>query len=69
MANSGIPIGEWSGSNATRELHETIKAFNAAAEEQTQQMIILTRRIMWLTGVMLILVGVQIVLTIKQLAG
>jgi hypothetical protein len=32
-------------------------------------MIILTRRIMWLTGVMIILVGVQIVLTIKQLAG
>jgi hypothetical protein len=29
LANSGIPIDEWSGSTATRELHETIKAFNA----------------------------------------
>jgi len=69
LANSGIPLGEWSGSNATRELHETIKQFNAAAEEQTRQMIRLTKRIMWLTGAMLILVGVQIVVAIRPLAG
>ncbi len=69
LANSGIPLGEWSGSNATRELHETIKQFNAAADEQTRQMVRLTKKIMWLTVAMLVLVGVQIVVAIIQLAG
>ena len=69
MANSGTPLGEWSGSNATRELHETIKRFNATAEEQARQMVVLTKRIMWLTVVMSVLVVVQIVLTIRQIAG
>ncbi len=69
QANSGIPLGEWSGSNATRELHETIKRFNAAAEDQTRQMVRLTKTITWLTAAMLILVTVQIVIAIRSFAG
>ena len=29
MTQGGLPIGQWSGSDATQALHETIKTFNA----------------------------------------
>lgn len=69
LSNSGIPLGQWSGSDATRELHETIRQFNAEADKQTRQMIRLTRVIIGLTVAMLVLVGVQIVVAIKALPG
>jgi hypothetical protein len=62
MANSGIPLSEWSGSGATRELHETIKQFNATAERQSAEMVALTRQLKWLTWAMLFAVVVQIYL-------
>jgi hypothetical protein len=62
MANSGIPLGEWSGSNATRELESTIREFNASAERQTRQMLRLTWVIAALTAVMTVGVVVQIYL-------
>ena len=65
MAQGGIPLSEWSGSGATRELHETIKQFNAAAERQTAQMLALTRQIKWLTWAMLLAAAVQIYLAAK----
>ena len=65
--NSGIPLGEWSGSNATRELHETIKQFNEKTERQTQKMVRLTKVIAWLTFVMLVAVAFQIVVAIKAM--
>jgi hypothetical protein len=45
----GIPIGQWSGSNATIGLHETIKRFTAKSDEQTAKLINLTRAIVALT--------------------
>jgi len=65
MAQGGIPLGEWSGSNATRELHETIRAFNTAAEKQTAEIISLTRQLKWLTFAMFVAAVVQIVLALR----
>jgi hypothetical protein len=60
MPEGGIPLGEWSGSNATQELHKTIKEFNQAAGAQTWTMIRLTKLIAALTAVMTVAVLVQI---------
>lgn len=46
-----INTGEF-GANAVRELHETIKAFNAATNKQTSQLLFLTWVIVVLTIVM-----------------
>ena len=69
LPNSGIPLGESSGSNATQELHETIRAFNAATERQTHEMLRLTRVLTVLTAIMLIAVVVQIVVAVVDLRG
>jgi len=61
MAIRGIPLGEWSGSNATRELHQTIKDFVESNNQSTKWMLRLTWAIAGLTLVMLIAVIVQIV--------
>jgi hypothetical protein len=65
MAEGGIPLGEWSGSNATRELHETIKRFNESATRQTAIIIRLTWAIAILTAVMTVAVVVQICLALR----
>jgi len=57
-----IPLGQWSGSDATKELHDTIKEFNEASTRQTRHLIILTWAIVILTILMLIGLGVQIYL-------
>jgi hypothetical protein len=69
MVESSVPLDEWNGSKATRELHDTIKQFNEKTEQQTQQMVRLTKVIAWLTFVMLVAVIVQIVLAIKAMPG
>jgi hypothetical protein len=58
----GVPLSEWSGSGATRELHETIKAFNKEATAQASAMVCLTKWIAGLTPVMAVGLVVQIVL-------
>jgi hypothetical protein len=58
----GIPLGQWSGSDATKELHDTIKEFNEASTRQTRHLTILTCAIVILTILMLIGLGVQIYL-------
>ena len=40
--SAGIPLGQWSGSDATKELTETLKKFNESSGKQTRQMVILT---------------------------
>jgi hypothetical protein len=65
MALGGIPISELSGSGATRELHQTIKQFNATAEKQSAEILALTRQLKWLTWAMLLAVVVQIFLAAK----
>jgi hypothetical protein len=64
MAQGGIPLSEWSGSGATRELHETIKQFVGSSDRQSAEMIRLTRQLKWLTWAMLFAVIVQIYLAI-----
>jgi hypothetical protein len=65
--NSGIPLSEWSGSGATRELHATIQTFNERATEQTAEMVRLTRTVTRLTWAMIGLVVVQIVVGIAAI--
>ena len=65
--DSGIPLGEWSGSNATRELHESIRGFTEASNQSSRRMTQLTCAIVILTTVTLTAAGVQIILTIAML--
>ncbi len=62
---SGIPLDEWSGSGATKALHETIREFNEATTRQTKHLIVLTYVIAILTLVMTVGVGVQIWLALN----
>jgi predicted nucleic acid-binding Zn ribbon protein len=52
LPNSGIPLGEWSGSDATDQLREAIVEMNAASARQTRTMI-------WLTGALVVLTVVM----------
>jgi len=65
--NSGIPLGQWSGSDATNALRESLERFNAQSSKQTDQIIRLTLVLLWLTVIMTIGLIVQIGLTMKQL--
>jgi ActR/RegA family two-component response regulator len=62
-----VSLSELSGSGATRELHQTIKEFNAKTSQQTHQLLVLTWVIAILTAVMAVGVGVQIYLAWKAL--
>jgi hypothetical protein len=55
-----MPLDQWNGSDATRQLEATIKSFNAQADRQTQTMIRLTKWILVLTVLMAVAVMVQI---------
>jgi hypothetical protein len=59
-----IPVGQWSGSDATKALHETIAKYQEQSGRQTAHMIRLTWVIAALTFVMLVGLGVQIYLAI-----
>jgi hypothetical protein len=64
MAKSGIPLGDWSGADATKALQATIEKYQAESSRQTAHMIGLTWAIAVLTVVMAVGVAVQIYLTI-----
>jgi hypothetical protein len=51
VADAGIPLDEWNGSKAARELDETTQEYKSA-EAQTQQLVRMTKVLTWLTGVM-----------------
>ena len=55
-----IPLGQWSGSDATRELTQNIISLNEAANRQNRSMFRLTWAIAIMTLVMLVGVAVQI---------
>jgi hypothetical protein len=63
----GIPLGQWSGSDATKSLKATIRQFNQQSDRQTQTMLRLTWAMLGLTVVMTVAVGVQIWLTLIQM--
>lgn len=60
MTESGIPLGEYSGSTATRELQKTIEEFNKQSAKQGRTIIGLTWAILILTAVMAIEVSIQL---------
>ena len=64
--SKGIPIGQWSGSDTTKELTQTIKKFNESSTKQTRQIVILTWVITILTFLMLIGLVVQISIAFSQ---
>jgi hypothetical protein len=63
----GIPLGRWSGSDATNALRETIERLSSAADAQTREMVRMTRWIVWLTVVMTAGVATQIVIGLLAL--
>jgi hypothetical protein len=65
MPSDNIPLSEWSGSGATRELHETIRKFNEVTSRQTQEILKLTRVIAFLTFVMAVGLAIQIFLALR----
>ncbi len=60
----GIPLGQWSGSDAVNELHATIKEFNKVSTRQTHHLIVLTWAIVVLTLLMLLGLAFQIYLVL-----
>ncbi len=58
---SGIPLGQWSGSDATKALHQSINEFNEVTSKQTRTIIRLTWAILFLTAVMTVAVILQLV--------
>lgn len=64
----GIPLGQWSGSDATSALRETIERLSSAADAQTREMVRMTRWIMWLTVVMTVGVAAQIAVGVLALS-
>lgn len=62
----GVPLGQWSASESTDKLRETIERLNAESERQTKIMVRLTWAIFILTGVMTIGVGVQIFISLHS---
>ncbi len=72
MADIGVPLEVWNGSDATRALEETTRKLHQEAAEQAEQMIRLSRRVYWLTWalvgltiVMLATVIVQVVVALR----
>ena len=64
MAESGIPMEQWSGSGSIESLHTTVREYNEKTSEQTEKMIKLTVTMKWLTIVMTIGLFVQIALAL-----
>ena len=60
-----MPLDQWNGSDATKALHATIKAFNEQSSKQTDQMLKLTRWITGLTVVMTVGLAIQIYLALQ----
>lgn len=63
----GIPLDKWSGSGATKELEKTVISLSEASEKQTRHIIKLTYAMLFLTLVMIFMVGAQIYFAMKQL--
>ncbi len=61
----GIPLGQWSGSDATDRLRETIEALNKQAEKQNRTMVRLTWAILALTIVMALVGTVQTLIAFR----
>jgi hypothetical protein len=65
MAYTGIPLSEWSGSGATKDLEQTVRRLAEQSARQSRQMLYLTWAIAVLTLVMTVGVAVQIFLATR----
>jgi hypothetical protein len=63
--NTGIPLGQWSGSDATDRLRETIEALNKHTEKQNRTMVRLTWAILALTLVTTVVGAVQVWIALR----
>jgi hypothetical protein len=61
-----IPLDEWSGSRATRELHETIHEQGKRSDEQHRQVLRVSQWILGLTVILVILTVVMLVVMLAQ---
>jgi hypothetical protein len=64
VPTGGIPLDQWSGAYATKELHNTMKAFVHSSDKASRRMLQLTWAIMGLTAVMWCAVGIQITIAL-----
>jgi hypothetical protein len=69
MAPNGIPLNEWSGSGAIKELEKTLRKFNEETSKQTRQLLILTWAMTILTVLMTIGVVIQIYLALQSVGS
>lgn len=60
MADKGIPLGVWSGSDATDRLRQAIQEFNDASLRQAGRLMLLT----WVIAILTVGIGVQIRLAV-----
>jgi hypothetical protein len=60
MVEMGVPLGQWSGSDATNALRESIERFNARTARQTAWLVGLTWVIAVLTLALFLLTGVLV---------
>jgi hypothetical protein len=65
MSSGGIRLGQWSGSDATEALHETMRAFIESSARSSKRMLQLTWAIATLTLVMLVSVIVQLWIAVE----
>ena len=65
MTNSGIPLAQWSGSDATDQLRKVVEAANVATELNTRTIVRLTWALTVMTGVLVIGLVAQIWLAIR----
>jgi hypothetical protein len=61
MPDSSIPMGEWSGSDATERLRETMVELSDRTERQTRQIVVLTVALVVLTVALVVLTVVLVV--------
>jgi hypothetical protein len=52
---SGTPLGEWNGSNATRDLHKAIVQIHDINAKESKKMVSLTWAILFLTFIIFVL--------------
>ncbi len=65
-SKGGVPLDQWSGAYATKDLHETVRNFVNSSDKASRRMLQLTWAIVFLTAVMLLAVITQIVIAIRQ---
>jgi hypothetical protein len=56
---NGIPLGEWNGSNATKDLHKTFFEMHNVNAKESKKMVFLTWAILILAFIILVLTTIM----------